>query len=351
MEKSLLVGDYLFVSKISYGPKIPNTPLSFPFVHHTLPLTTSVKSYVEWIKLPYYRFPGFGSVERNDAVVFNYPEGDTVSTRFQSNVSYYTLVKQYGRNRVWTDKQNFGEIVVRPVDKRENYVKRCIAVAGDTLKIVDQQVYINGKAVVNPERLQYQYRVQTDGTSINPRILDRLNITAGTRTNVPGQFVFVLTPEAKKELEKLPIVKSIDVIAEPAGKWNPDIFPHDARFAWNRDNFGPVYIPRKNVPIPLTVDNLPLYKRLIVTYEGNELEVNGEVIKINGEVVTQYTPRMDYYWMMGDNRHNSADARYWGFVPEDHIVGKAEFIWLSLDKNKTLFGGKIRWNRLFSFVK
>ena len=351
MEKSLLVGDYLFVSKISYGPKIPNTPLSFPFVHHTLPLTTSVKSYVEWIKLPYYRFPGFGNVERNDAVVFNYPEGDTVSTRFQSNVSYYTLVKQYGRDRVWTDKQNFGEIVVRPVDKRENYVKRCIAVAGDTLKIVDQQVYINGKAVVNPERLQYQYRVQTDGTSINPRILDRLNITEGTRTNVPGQFVFVLTPEAKKELEKLPIVKSIDVIAEPAGKWNPDIFPHDARFAWNRDNFGPVYIPRKNVPIPLTVDNLPLYKRLIVTYEGNKLEVNGDVIKINGEVVTQYTPRMDYYWMMGDNRHNSADARYWGFVPEDHIVGKAEFIWLSLDKNKTLFGGKIRWSRLFSFVK
>ena len=351
MEKSLLVGDYLFVSKISYGPKIPNTPLSFPFVHHTLPLTTSVKSYVEWIKLPYYRFPGFGGVERNDAVVFNYPEGDTVSTRFQSNVSYYTLVKQYGRNRVWTDKQNFGEIVVRPVDKRENYVKRCIAMAGDTLKIVDQQVYINGKAVVNPERLQYQYKVQTDGTSINPRILDRWNITVGTRTSVPGQFVFLLTPEAKKELEKLPIVKSIEVITEPSGKWNPDIFPHDSRFSWNRDNFGPVYIPRKNVPIPLTVENLPLYERLIVTYEGNELDVEGDVIKINGMEVTQYTPRMDYYWMMGDNRHNSADSRFWGFVPEDHIVGKAEFIWLSLNKDKSLLDGKIRWNRLFSFVK
>lgn len=351
MEKSLLVGDYLFVSKISYGPKIPNTPLSFPFVHHTLPFTTSTKSYVEWIKFPYYRFPGFGGVERNDAVVFNYPEGDTVSTRFQSNVSYYTLIKQYGRKRVWTDKQNFGEIVVRPVDKRENYVKRCIAVAGDTIKIVDQQVYINGKAVKNPEGMQYQYRVQTDGTSINPRILDRLNITEGSRTSVPGQFIFVLTAEAKKELEKLPIVKSVDVITEPPGKWNPDIFPHDQRYAWNRDNFGPLYIPRKGVPIHLTLDNLPLYERLIVTYEGNQLEVEGDVIKINGMATTEYTPRMDYYWMMGDNRHNSADARYWGFVPEDHIVGKAEFIWLSLDKNKSLFDGKIRWNRLFSFVK
>jgi signal peptidase I len=345
MEKSLLVGDYLFVSKMSYGPRLPMTPLSFPFVHHTLPLTTSTKSFVEWIKFPYYRFPGFGKVERNDAIVFNYPDGDTVSTRFQSNVSYYSLVREYGRQRVWTDKQNFGEIVARPVDKRENYVKRCIAISGDTLKIVDQQVYINGKPVVNPENLQFEYVVQTDGTSINLRVLDKLNISEGRRTNVPGQFVFFLTNKAKEGLAKLPIVKSVQVISEPAGKWNPDIFPHDQRFAWNRDNFGPLYIPRKGVPIPLTVDNLPLYQRLITVYEGNELEVDGDVIKINGQPVTEYTPRLNYYWMMGDNRHNSADSRYWGFVPEDHVVGKPELIWFSIDK------GKIRWNRIFSLVK
>ncbi|MCB2207869.1 MAG: S26 family signal peptidase [Bacteroidetes bacterium] len=351
MEKSLLVGDYLFVSKINYGPKVPNTPIAFPFVHHTLPLTTSTKSYVEWIKIPYYRFPGFSNVDRNDAVVFNYPEGDTVSTRFQSNVSYYVLVNQYGRERVWTDKRNFGDIVVRPVDKRENYVKRCIGKHGDTLQIINRQVYINGKAAENPEKLQYQYIVQTDGSSINSIVLDRLDITEGTRTNVPGQFIYVLTDEAKKELEKLPIVKSIEVMNEPAGEWNPDIFPHEANYKWNRDNFGPVYIPQKNISIPLTTENLPLYERLIVTYEGNDLKVDGEKIIINGKSVTEYTPRMDYYWMMGDNRHNSADSRFWGFVPEDHVVGKAEFIWLSLDKNKSLFDGKIRWNRLFSIVK
>lgn len=351
MEKSLLVGDYLFVSKINYGPKIPNTPIAFPFVHHTLPLTTTTKSYVEWINLPYYRFPGFSKVERNDAVVFNYPEGDTVSTRFQSNVSYYVLVNQYGRERVWTDKRNFGDIVVRPVDKRENYVKRCIGKHGDTLQIIDQQVYINGKIAQNPEKLQYQYMVQTDGSSINSIVLDRLDITEGTRTNVPGQFIYVLTDEARSELEKLPIVKSIEVVMEPSGEWNPDIFPHDAHYKWNRDNFGPVYIPQKSVPILLTKENIPLYERLIVTYEGNELDVIGDKIMINGEEVTEYTPRMDYFWMMGDNRHNSADSRYWGFVPEDHVVGKAEFIWLSLDKNKSLFDGKIRWKRLFSLVK
>jgi len=351
MEKSMLVGDYLFVSKITYGPKVPNTPIAFPFVHHTLPFTKSAKSYVEWISLPYYRFPGLGQVERNDAVVFNYPEGDTVSTAFQSNQSYYSLVRNYGRERVWTDKRNFGDIVVRPVDKRENYVKRCVGLPGDTLEIIDRQIYIDGEKAVNPEKIQYQYVVQTDGSRINSRILDKLNITEGSATNVPGQFVFVLTNEAVTELNKLPIVKSIEVINEPAGEFSPEIFPHDPSFAWNRDNFGPVYIPKKGVPIQITTENIPLYHRLIETYEGNEIEVTDQNVIINGEAVTEYTPRMNYYWMMGDNRHNSADARFWGFVPEDHIVGTPEFIWLSLDENKNWFNGKIRWNRLFSLVK
>ena len=351
MEKSLLVGDYLFVSKIHYGPKIPNTPLSFPFVHHTMPFSSTMKSYVEWIHFPYYRFPGFGEIEHNDAVVFNYPAGDTVSTRFQSNASYYSLVKEYGRERVWSDKRNFGEIVVRPVDKRENYVKRGIGMPGDTLQIIDRQVYLNSEKAVNPEKLQYQYQVTTDGSSINPKILDKLNITEWSRGNAPGQFIFVLTEEAKSKLEKLPIVKNIEVFNEMAGKWHPEIFPFDANYPWNRDNFGPLYIPRKNVPIQLNTENIVIYKRLIRTYEGNELEVKNGEIFINGQQADTYTPKMDYYWMMGDNRHNSADSRYWGFVPEDHIVGKAEFIWLSLVPKKTVFDGKIRWGRLFTIVR
>ena len=350
MEKSLLVGDYLFVSKITYGPKAPNTPLSFPFVHHTLPGTESVKSYVEWIKFPYYRFPGFKSVSHNDAVVFNYPAGDTVSTRFQSNVSYYTLVDEYGRKRVWTDKRNFGDIVVRPVDKRENYVKRCIGLPGDTLSIVERQVYLNSSKAENPENLQYQYTVTTNGSSINSKVLDKLDITETFRGNMPGQFIFVLTEYAKNELKKLPIVKSIEVFNDEPGLWKPEIFPYDAAYKWNRDNFGPLYIPKKDVAINLTIKNLPMYKRLIVTYEGNDLEVVNGKIKINGEETTTYTPKLNYYWMMGENRHNSADSRYWGFVPEDHIVGRPEFVWLSLDKNKSIFNGKIRWNRLFSVV-
>ncbi len=350
MEKSLLVGDYLFVSKITFGPKIPNTPIAFPFVHHTMPLTESVKSYVEWITLPYYRFPGIRSVQHNDAVVFNYPAGDTVSTHWQSNVSYYSLVKKYGRDRVWSDKRNFGDIVVRPVDKRENYVKRCIGLPGDTLTIVDRQVYLNGIAAVNPEKLQYQYVVITDGSSINPKVLDKLDITEGFRTNVPGQFIYNLTSESRDELLRLPIVKSAEPLNEPAGKWDPDIFPNDSTYKWNRDNFGPLYIPHKGVPIELNLTNLPQYQRLITTYEGNTLKVKDGTIYINDKAATSYTPTMDYYWMMGDNRHNSADSRYWGFVPEDHVVGKPEFVWLSLDQNKSWLNGKIRWDRLFTII-
>ncbi len=351
MEKSLLVGDYLFVSKIAYGPKVPNTPLSFPFVHHTLPLTTSVKSYLEWIHLPYFRFPGLGKVERNDAVVFNYPAGDTVSTRFQSNVSYYTLVKQYGRKRVWTDKRNFGNIVYRPVDKRENYIKRCIGLPGDTLQIINRKVFINGKENHNPGLKQFQYHVYTDGNSINPKILDRLNVTEGGRTNMPGEFVYILTDKAREELEKLPIVKKIVPFNEPAGQWDRNIFPYDSIHKWNRDNFGPLWIPKKGVTIKLTTANISIYKRVISVYEGNDFKEKNGKFFINGKPADTYTFKMDYYWMMGDNRHNSADSRYWGFVPEDHIVGKAEFVWLSLDPNKSLFDGKIRWNKMMRIVK
>ncbi len=351
MEKSLLVGDYLFVSKIAYGPKVPNTPLSFPFVHHTLPFTESTKSFVEWIKIPYYRFPGLSSIKRYDAVVFNYPEGDTVSTRYQSQRSYYVLEKEHGRKRLWTDKRNFGDIVYRPVDKRENYIKRCIGMPGDSLAVIDRQVYLNGEKSFNPSGMQFQYMVQTDGSSINPRVLDRLNITEYSRFNQPGVFMFVMTDEAKKEIEKLPIVKKVEAFNEPKGEWNQSVFPQDSRYQWNRDNYGPIYIPQKDKSIELNMDVLPLYKRLITVYEGHKLHVKDGEIFIDGKEATSFTPKLNYYWMMGDNRHNSADSRYWGFVPEDHIVGKAEFVWLSLDPDKTLLNGKIRWDKVLRIVK
>lgn len=349
MEKSMLVGDYLFVSKTAYGPKTPNTPLSFPFVHNTMPVVGG-KSYSELIKRPYKRLAGFGDVENNDVVVFHFPEGDTVALGVP-NQSYYQLVRSYGRDRVWSDKRNFGEIISRPVDKRENYIKRCIAIPGDELKIVEGQVYVNGQPQKQIPGLQADYIVTTDGTSINPKALDKLHISEADR-NVysSGQYLFPLTEEMAEKLRAFSNVKSVTKIVEEPGKWDRNIFPADSRFPWNVDNYGPITIPAKGTTIDLNVDNLPLYRRIIDIYEANDLEVDGNVIKINGEVATSYTFKMDYYWMMGDNRHNSADSRYWGFVPEDHVVGKAKFIWLSLDKDKS-FPANIRVKRMFSTVK
>ena len=351
MEKTMLVGDYLFVSKIAYGPRIPMTPISFPFVHHTMPFTKSTRSFLEWIELPYYRLPGLTTVHHNDPIVFNYPEGDTVSTHFQSNVSYYRLVKTYGRKRVWSDERSFGRIVHRPVDKRENYVKRCIALPGDTVQIINTQVYINGVAATNPPESQTTYYVKTDGSSLNPRILKKLNVDIPERTPQPGLFVMKLTEAAKDKISHFSIVKDIQPIIDPPGKWDPETFPFDSVYQWNRDNYGPIYIPAKGVPIPLTLRNLPLFERLITVYEGNTLEVKDGTILINGKPADSYTPRLNYYWMMGDNRHDSMDSRYWGYVPEDHIVGKPELVWMSIDKNSPLFEGRIRWSRLFTIIK
>lgn len=344
MEKSLLVGDYLFVSKTAYGPKTPNTPLSFPFVHNTLPLSTS-KSYVEWIKRPYKRLTGWGKIKNDDVVVFHFPEGDTVAFKVQ-NQSYYQLIRSYGRERLWNDEVNFGKIVARPVDKRENYIKRCVAIPGDELEIREGHLLVNGKPQTSREGFQYNYMVNTT-SSINPRALDRLGIANDDRQEYNSlQYILPLTDKMLEELKGFTNVTEVQKLLDAPGRWDPNIFPADSRFPWNVDNFGPLKVPARGETVQLTTDNLPLYHRIIDIYEENDLEVKDSTIMINGQPATSYTFKMDYYWMMGDNRHNSADSRYWGFVPEDHVVGKASFIWLSLDKDKS-FLKKIRFNRLF----
>ena len=370
MEKSLLVGDFLFVSKISYGPKVPNTPLSFPFAHHTLPLTATAKSYLEWISLPYYRFPGLTTIKNNDVVVFNYPDGDTVSTVWQSNASYYALVRAKGREAVWTDKAQYGDIIARPVDKRENFIKRCIGIHGDSVQIIDRQVYVNHIKAENPKDFQFNYDVITEGGLLSDRTLrdkgisqediDNYNkaryreneyspITIALRQDTIGQLP--LTAEKYEMIKNVPSVKCITHIYNPAGVANPDLFPFDtAHYKWNIDNYGSIYIPEAGKTVAINMNNISLYRRVIETYEGNKLEVVGNKIIINGKESSTYTFKMNYYWMQGDNRHNSADSRYWGFVPEDHVVGKASFVWLSLDKDKSLFQ-KVRWSKLFRFIK
>ena len=352
MEKSLMVGDYLFVSKLSYGPKTPNTPLSFPFAHNTLPLTKETKSYLEWIKRPYKRLAGTGDVKRGDAIVFNFPEGDTVATNFMGH-SYYGFIRAYGRDQVWKNKMQFGNIITRPVDKRENYIKRCIALPGDSLEIVDGEVLINGVKNKFLSGQQYNYEIRTkNGSAINPKILDNIGIPYDDYINSfsNGRHILPLTNEQKTEIENLSFVAAVNRKVESKGAGDPRVFPFSMRYAWNEDNFGPLVIPKKGITVNLNKQNLPLYIRIIDVYEENDINVIGDDIYINGQKTSQYTFKMDYYWAMGDNRHNSADSRYWGFVPEDHLVGKAVFVWLSLDKNKGLFSGKIRWNRLFRTV-
>lgn len=368
LEKSLLVGDYLFVSKLSYGPRVPNTPLSFPLVQNTLPFF-NCKSYLDWPEWGYKRVKGFGHVKRNDIVVFNFPAGDTVALK-QQNPSYDELVMQYGRERIWMDKNTFGDVVYRPVDKRENYVKRCIGMPGDTIEIRDNQVYIDGKEAENPENMQFCYYVETDGSPITEEQFRLMNVSKEDRVLVsnngyyqdlmsflgfesiaPGQYNPVyrmpLTKKALAIAEKLPIVKKI--VIEPDA-FSGLTYPAWYETGWTRDNYGPLWIPKKGATIPLNERNIALYGRCIKNYENNTLEEKDGTYYINGKPETDYTFKYDYYWMMGDNRHNSADSRSWGFVPEDHIVGKPILIWLSLDKDRSLFDGGIRWNRLFRMV-
>lgn len=363
MEKSMLVGDYLFVSKVAYGPKLPNTPLAVPFTHHTLPFTLNTKAYSEAIQWPYKRIAGTGKIKRNDIIVFNFPAGDTVVVGFE-NPDYYSQVRARARN-YREERPNLSEkeaerlarkrmwetldIISRPVDKRENYIKRGVGMPGDILEMKDGQLYVNGSLADNPENLQFDYYVKTNGTPINKVKLQDIGMALEDIGMISGSlYRLPLTLEMLEKLKKFPNVVEISRYTEYGA--NPDIFPFDSlQYKWNVDNFGPLYIPKKGERVELNMKTLPLYERIIGTYEENDLQVKDSVIYINGQPATEYVFQMDYFWMMGDNRHRSADSRYWGFVPEDHVVGKAYFIWLSLDKDRS-FLDKIRWRRMFRFI-
>lgn len=378
LEKSLLVGDYLAVSKLSYGPRIPQTPLTLPLTQHTLPFF-NCKSYLEWPQWEYRRVKGLGNVKLNDIVVFNYPSGDTVALNYQ-NADYYTMAYDLGEQTVasgvvmdsltplqqrqlyaryyqaGTDyikqhPQQFGEVVARPVDRRENYVKRCVGLPGQTLEIKDHIIYLDGVANKEPDQVQYNYLVATRGPI--PLALSRqLGISQEDLANHNQNMTLYALPLTQAARQGLLARKDVvtDIRPYPQEE-HVSLYPLNMYKQWTCDNYGPVWIPKKGESIRLTLENLPIYERPIAIYEGNKLEVtpDGRIL-INGVESDTYTFKMDYYWMQGDNRHNSADSRYWGFVPEDHIVGKPIFIWLSLDKDRSLFDGGIRWERLFNRV-
>jgi signal peptidase I len=328
LEKTLLIGDFLFVTKFEYGARTPMTAVALPMVHDTIPLA-NVKSYLSFPQLPYFRFPGIEKIKKNDIVVFNWPI-DTV----------YKFRDVSGRH------------IDKPIDKKSNYVKRCVAEPGDNLSIKNGDVFIDNKKLTLSDRakVQYSYTVVTDGTAFDEKYIRQdLQITDPIGPIGPNTYYFqAITKESVDKLKQLPSIKSItqniDTIADS------EMFPHNQK--WNKDNFGPIYIPKAGSTVALNKESLPLYRRLISVYENNTLEEKGNQILVNGKPTLNYTFKQNYYWLMGDNRHNSEDSRFWGFVPEDHVVGKPVFIWFSLDPNIPWSQAidKIRWNRMFTTV-
>ncbi|MDR3678774.1 MAG: signal peptidase I [Flavipsychrobacter sp.] len=338
MEGSLLINDYLFVSKLAYGPRVPMTPVAVPLVHNTMPLTGG-KSYTEAVEWGYHRWPGFGHIERNDVVVFNYPAGDTVLTEMPEGDYYSTLRNEFNNDRDLLKSRY--TVMTRPVDKEENYIKRCVGIPGDILAVKDGVLWINNQpGNVYPHQKRF-YIVQAKGFGISDDFLDENDIDV--IRNEGSNSILNLANDQVEMVKKLPQVISVTPSIYPYGYTeNGGTYPNDTtNFKWSRDNYGPLTIPKAGVTVQLTPQNIALYRRVIANYEGNKLEEKNGAFLINGQPATSYTFKMNYYWMMGDNRHNSLDSRYWGFVPEDHVVGKAWFVWLSYGKHG------IRWRRLF----
>lgn len=346
MEKTLLVGDYLFVSKIRYGPKIPNTPISLPFMPNMLP--GGRVSYSEKIQLPYRRLRGLSEVKRNDIIVFNFPEGDTVVVQYPGQ-SYYYLLRRYGRDYI----RSRYDLVIHPVDKRENYIKRCTGLPLDTLKIHEGKVYINGKVQPELPSQQFKYYLRTQKHRLPDSVLNQIGINASEVNYNPKSSLHImpLSNEGLTLLSGIPQIKSIQRYKEPLISFrNTEVFPHSPSFRWTADEFGPLIVPGKGLEIDLNINNIPLYRRIIEVYENNKLEIINNLIYINGQAARSYTFKLDYYFVLGDNWHNSADSRFWGFVPENHLVGKAVAIWYSKEPKKGFLKG-IRFNRMFKSIK